>query len=121
MDHSAPYHLVAGLAERQSWKGGLGGGGPTLPSSSNHTTLRSPYMCKADKSIQMSGQQRYHGPEVGFAFCHRLTVKRSIVRATVMNAYFLSLTILSSGVTKSAVMAIVVIALIPTSPPPAEG
>ena len=43
------------------------------------------------------------------------------MRATVMNAYFLSLTIPSSGVTKSAVMAIVVIALIPTSPSPAGG
>ena len=43
------------------------------------------------------------------------------MRATVMNAYFSSLTILSSGVTKSAVMAIVVIALIPTSPSPTEG
>ena len=43
------------------------------------------------------------------------------MRATVMNAYFLSLTILSSGVTKSAVMAIIVIALILTSPSPAEG
>ena len=43
------------------------------------------------------------------------------MRATVMNAYFLSLTILSFGITKSAVMAIVVIALIPTSPSPAEG
>ena len=78
-------------------------------------------MCKADKSIQMSRQQRYHSPLVGLAFCHRLTVRRSVVRATVMNAYFLSLTILSSGVTKSAVMAIVVIALILTSPSPAEG
>ena len=38
-----------------------------------------------------------------------------------MNAYFLSLTILFSGLTRSAVMAIVVIALIPTSPSPAEG
>ena len=38
-----------------------------------------------------------------------------------MNAYFFSLTILSSGVTKSAVMAIIVIALIPTSRSPAEG
>ena len=43
------------------------------------------------------------------------------MRATVMNAYFLSLTILSSGVTKSAAMAFVVIALIPTSPSSAEG
>ena len=43
------------------------------------------------------------------------------MRTTVMNAHFFSLTILSSGVTKSAVMAIVVIALIPTSFPPAEG
>ena len=43
------------------------------------------------------------------------------MRATVMNAYFLSLTILSSGVTKSAVMAIVVIAWILTSPSPAQG
>ena len=43
------------------------------------------------------------------------------MRATVMNAYFLSLTILSSGVTKSAMMGIVVIALILTSPFPAEG
>ena len=43
------------------------------------------------------------------------------MRATVMNAYFPSLTILSSGVTKSAMMAIVVIALILTSPSPAEG
>ena len=102
-------------------EGGVGGGGPTLPSSPNQNTLRSPYMCKADKSIQMSGQQRYHGPQVGLAFCHRLIVKRSVVRATVMNAYFLSLTILSSGVTKSALMAIVVIALIPMSPSPAEG
>ena len=40
---------------------------------------------------------------------------------TVMNAYFSPLTFLSSGVTKGAVMAIVVIALIPTSPSPAEG
>ena len=40
---------------------------------------------------------------------------------TVMNAYFLSLTTLSSGVTGSAVMAIAVIALILTSPSPAEG
>ena len=38
-----------------------------------------------------------------------------------MNEYFLSQTILSSGVTKSAVMAIVVITLILTSPSPAEG
>ena len=38
-----------------------------------------------------------------------------------MNAYFLSLTILSSGVKKNAVMAIVVIASIPTSPSPAKG
>ena len=43
------------------------------------------------------------------------------MRATVMNAYCLSLTILSSGVTKGAVMAIAVIALIPTSCSPAEG
>ena len=43
------------------------------------------------------------------------------MRATVMNAYFLSLTFLFTGVTKSAVMAIVVIALILTSPFPAEG
>ena len=43
------------------------------------------------------------------------------MRATVMNAYLLSLTILSSGVTKSAVMPIVVIALIPTSPSRAKG
>ena len=43
------------------------------------------------------------------------------MRATVMNAYFLSLTILSSGVTKGAVMAIVVITLILTSASPAEG
>ena len=48
-------------------------------------------------------------------------MKRSVIRATVMNAYFLSVTILSSGVTKSAVMAIVVIASIPTSPSLAEG
>ena len=69
----------------------------------------------------MSGQQRYHGPQVGLAFCHRLTVKGSVVRAPLMNAYFLSLTILSSGVTKNAVMAIAVIALIPKSPSPTEG
>ena len=43
------------------------------------------------------------------------------MRVTVMNAYFSSLTILSSGVTKSAVMAIVVIPLILTSSFPAEG
>ena len=43
------------------------------------------------------------------------------MRATVMNAYFLSQTYLSSGVTKSAVMAIVVNALILTSSYPAEG
>ena len=37
-------------------EGGVGGGGPTLPSSPNHTTLRSPYIC-----AKLTNLSKYQG------------------------------------------------------------